>query len=491
MIGASKLVRLFPVHADVFIPDAFIDDVKQYLPAHLSIEDYLSSIKKPLRTAIRVNTRKISVEDFKHYAAQHDWQLTPVPWCKTGFWLTRPEQQQALSLGNTDIHLSGCIYIQEASSMLPVSALAHHTNLATSCVLDMAAAPGSKSTQIAEYLNEDGALVANEYSSSRLKSLSANMQRLGVSNCALTHYDAAIFGEYMEQSFDHILLDAPCSGEGTIRKDENALKNWSIESNVEIAQVQKKLIESAFYALKEGGTLVYSTCTLTPLENQAVCAHLLSMFEGQIDVCPLDTIFDGAQKSLTAEGYLHIWPQIYDTEGFFVAKFIKRAHTPCPNVKNKKGAFPFLPASKKQVAEFNQLLMSQFALQPLPGQLMVRDQELWLFPTKMQAILHKVKYSRIGIQLGKLHKNGIRLSHEFATCFGAKGQKNTVNLSISDAKDYFNGKDIKLSEVTADKGEVLLNLNGTCVGLGKWQKNKIKNSLPRELVRDSQLITWY
>ena len=127
---------------------------------------------------------------------------------------------------------------------------------------------------------------------------------------------------------------------------------------------------------------------------------------------------------------------------------------------------------------------------PLDGQLMERNQEMWLLPNAMSPIIEKIKYSRIGIFLGKIHKNGIRLSHEFATCFGALALKNTYKLSVLEAIDFFQGKDIKLSQVSADKGEVLLILNNTCVGIGKWQKNKIKNALPRVLVRYNKLITW-
>ena len=225
-----------------------------------------------------LNTLKISVTEFKQYAKQKNWLLTPIPWCEEGFWLERPAaEEQNLALGNTDLHLSGAMYVQEASSMLPPIALKQsieHTNY----VLDMASAPGSKTSQLAALMNNQGVLVANELSSSRLKVLSATLKRMGVGNCALSHFDGVIFGNYMFECFDSILLDAPCSGEGTVRKDADALKNWSIDSNIEIAQVQKDLIKSAFYALKPGGTLVYSTCTLTPLENQHVCDFLLSEF---------------------------------------------------------------------------------------------------------------------------------------------------------------------------------------------------------------------
>ena len=475
------------MHANVYIPEEFLTHIEAIMPSHLDMASFIASCQKPLRKSIRVNTLKISVEDFLVRAKEKGWEMEPVPWCETGFWITADESEAPL--GNTAEHMSGLFYIQEASSMMPPSAL-FQGEADYQAVLDTAAAPGSKTTQIAALMNNRGVLVANEYAASRVKVLHANIERCGVRNAALSNFDGRVFGGWLPEQFDAVLLDAPCSGEGTIRKDENALKNWSIESNIEIADVQKRLIESAFYALKAGGTLVYSTCTLTPLENQAVCQHLLTSFADHIEVVPLNHLFENAEASATDEGYLHIWPQIYDTEGFFVAKFVKKSHVPQPEPKVKKGAFPFTAADKKTTEQFNQIIKKQFAMKPLAGELWQREQELWLFPSNIDSVIDKIKYSRIGILLGKVHKNGIRLHHEFATCFGAEGLKNTHKLSVSEACDYFQGKDIKLAQVTSAKDEVLLLLNDTCVGLGKWQKNKIKNGLPRELVRDSRLITW-
>jgi len=132
------------VDANTYIPEQFIDDVKTYLPDHLTLDDFLNACRRPLRKSVRVNTLKMSVEEFKRYAAQKNWQLTAIPWCDEGFWLERPnDEEQNLTLGNTDLHLSGAMYVQEASSMLPPIALKQ--SLQTSqTVLDMASAPGSK-----------------------------------------------------------------------------------------------------------------------------------------------------------------------------------------------------------------------------------------------------------------------------------------------------------------------------------------------------------
>ncbi|AXV65429.1 16S rRNA (cytosine(1407)-C(5))-methyltransferase RsmF [Pseudoalteromonas lipolytica] len=476
--------------ANTFIPDSFIDDVKSYLPAHLSLDDFIAACRRPLRRSVRVNTLKMSVEEFQRQCARKGWELTAIPWCEEGFWLTRPsEEESALAIGNTDLHLSGAMYVQEASSMLPPVALRTEVQH-SDAVLDMASAPGSKTSQIAAMMNNQGVLVANELSSSRLKVLAATLKRMGVGNCALSHFDGVIFGDYMYECFDSILLDAPCSGEGTVRKDADALKNWSIESNIDIAAVQKALIKSAFYALKPGGTLVYSTCTLTPLENQHVCEYLLDTFPNCVEVQPLDCLFEGANKATTPEGYLHVWPQTYDSEGFFIAKFKKVASVDNPNQRVKKGAFPFTAFDKKQSQAFMQTIKKQFGLKSLPGSLMQRDKELWLFPESFNALQDKIKYSRLGIQIGVIHKGGVRLTHEFATVFGQDCDKNTYEMTASQANDYFNGKDIRLEKPVQDNGEVVLLLCGCPVGLGKWQKNKIKNSLPRDLVQNTQLITW-
>lgn len=485
--------------ANTFIPPAFIDDVKRYLPAHLSLDDFLAACRSPLKRAVRVNTLKISLDDFKQYCAQKNWQLTPIAWCETGFWLQRPsEEERTLPIGNTDLHLSGCMYVQEASSMLPPAAL-FSTLEKPAAVLDMAAAPGSKTTQIAALMAGDGLLIANEYSSSRLKMLAANLKRMGVYNGALSHFDGTIFGDYMSECFDAILLDAPCSGEGTVRKDPNALKNWSLASNISISDTQKQLIKSAFYALKTGGSLVYSTCTLTPVENQAVCDFLLQEFAGMVEIEPLDSLFTGAEKAATREGYLHVWPQIFDSEGFFIAKFKKTASAVSPTPQKKKGAFPFTAFAAKAEQHFLAYLAKQFGLPTLTGQLMQRDNELWLFPDCDPALFSAIKYSRIGVQVGVIHKNGVRLSHELAVCFGKLATKNTYALSATQAADFFKGQDIRLDDRTiqnaqvqqkqAQKGEVILLLNHAPVGLGKWQGNKIKNNLPRELIQNGQLIT--
>ncbi|WP_255572502.1 16S rRNA (cytosine(1407)-C(5))-methyltransferase RsmF, partial [Enterobacter sp. BIDMC 29] len=326
----------------VFLPDQFLAQMREALPSHLSLDDFIAACQRPLRRSIRVNTLKISVEDFLALVSPYGWQLTPVPWCEEGFWIDR-DDEDAVPLGSTAEHLSGLFYIQEASSMLPVAALFADGN-APERVMDVAAAPGSKTTQIAARMGNRGAILANEFSASRVKVLHANISRCGIHNVALTHFDGRVFGAALPEMFDAILLDAPCSGEGVVRKDPDALKNWSVESNLEIAATQRELIESAFHALRPGGTLVYSTCTLNRDENEDVCLWLKAQYPDAVEFLPLNDLFSSAQEAVTPEGFLHVFPQIYDCEGFFVARLRKtQAVAPLPAPKFKVGNFPFAP----------------------------------------------------------------------------------------------------------------------------------------------------
>jgi 16S rRNA m(5)C-1407 methyltransferase (EC 2.1.1.-) len=330
-----------------YLPDDFLALMQAAMPAHLSLDDFIAACQRPLRRSIRVNTLKITVADFLSLVAPYGWQLTAIPWCEEGFWISR-EDEEVLPLGSTAEHLSGLFYIQEASSMLPVTALFADGN-APQRVMDVAAAPGSKTTQIAARMGNQGAILANEFSASRVKVLHANISRCGISNVALTHFDGRVFGAALPETFDAILLDAPCSGEGVVRKDPDALKNWSTESNREIAETQRELIDSAFHALRPGGTLVYSTCTLNREENEEVVEWLLARYPQAVERRPLNTLFPTAADALTPDGDLHVFPQIYDCEGFFVARLHKTgAIEPLPAPGYKMGKFPFSPLKTRE-----------------------------------------------------------------------------------------------------------------------------------------------
>lgn len=460
----------------------FIDSITQDMPAHLSMDDFIQYSSRPLRTSIRVNTLKISSANFIALMQPKGWTLDPIPWCSDGFWISLDSDVQ---LGNTLEHLQGLFYIQEASSMLPPRALFSQLNGAENAtILDMAAAPGSKTTQIAALMNNSGLLIANEYSSSRVKVLHANVQRMGVSNTALTHFDARVFGEYLYDTFDAILLDAPCSGEGTIRKDPSALKNWSTESSQSIVATQKALIESAFLALKTGGTLVYSTCALSRVENQGVCQHLKTLYPDAVEFESLAELFTDADKACTTEGFLHVWPQIYDSEGFFVAKIRKTADIDRQVAEPRKQKnFPFTQASAQSAIELKAYFQDTFAI-TLPAQslIMVREQEFWLFPQKIQGLIGRMRFQRIGMKIADALKHGLKAQHQAILAFGAGASM--VELSSAQATEYLMGRDLPLEPGQKPQGEVIVSYHNSPLGLAKHLGKRLKNSLPRELVRD-------
>lgn len=267
--------------------------------------------------SIRVNTLKIKVSEFK----LKDFELKQIPWCKGGFWVFG----ERTDLGNLIEHGLGYFYIQEASSMVPCLVLNPNEN---DFVLDIAAAPGSKTTQLAAMMKNNGFIIANDSSYKRIKALGANLQRCGVSNAVVTIMDGMNFKGY---NFDKILLDAPCSGTGTIRKSPNTIVEWSPGIVRKLAGIQKRLIKNSFENLKVGGVLVYSTCSVEPEENEGVVSYLLDNFDNAV-LEKIKLKIKSSSPILEFEGYkynkevskcLRIWPQDNKTDGFFVAKIKK------------------------------------------------------------------------------------------------------------------------------------------------------------------------
>ncbi|WP_297203048.1 16S rRNA (cytosine(1407)-C(5))-methyltransferase RsmF [uncultured Pluralibacter sp.] len=468
-----------------YLPDAFLDLMREALPPHLSFDEFVAACQRPLRRSIRVNTLKITTADFLKLVAPYGWRLTPIPWCEEGFWIER-DDDELLPLGSTAEHLSGLFYIQEASSMLPVSAL-FADDTRPRLVMDVAAAPGSKTTQIAARMGNAGLILANEFSASRVKVLHANISRCGVSNVALTHFDGRVFGPALPETFDAILLDAPCSGEGVVRKDPDALKNWSPESNHEIALTQQALMESAFHALRPGGTLVYSTCTLNREENEAIVAQLLEAFPQAVEVVSLGGLFNGADAALTPEGFLHVFPQIYDCEGFFVARLRKTASVPAlPAPGYKVGKFPFTPVKGRDAAAITQAAAAVGLEWSDELQLWQRDKEIWLFPEAAGALAGKVRFSRIGIRLAESFNKGYRWQHEAVVALPLN-PRFAFELSKAEAEEWYRGRDLWPDEPPV-RDEVIVTFQGYPLGLAKKVGSRIKNSYPRELVRDGKLF---
>ncbi|RUM34253.1 MAG: tRNA methyltransferase [Archaeoglobus sp.] len=282
-------------------------------------DEFWDFMAKPLRQSIRVNTIKGEVREVLDLLKEkYGEKFTQIPWCEEGFF------SEAKISGSSIEHQLGLIFFQEASSMIPPTVMNVKRK---SRILDIAAAPGAKTTQIAQYVNNDAMIVANDVKYSRINVLISNLQRCSAI-AHVTMCDGRNFRKYPE-CFDYVLLDAPCSNTGMVRKNYKYAKIWKINEVLSLSKLQKQLILAAYETLKSGGTLVYSTCTIEPLENEEVIDHLLSNTDARLEkvrvakgVEPI-TEFEGRVYSDEVRKCLRIHPQCNDTEGFFVAKIIK------------------------------------------------------------------------------------------------------------------------------------------------------------------------
>jgi len=264
-------------------------------------------VKRPLRKSVRVNPLRTRVEDFGEQLEA--MEAEGIPWCSEGFWVSREPW------GATIPFQLGYYYVQEAASMIPSTVLSPESS---DLVLDIAAAPGSKTTQMAPSCKT---IVANEPNMGRRAVLFANLNRCGVANAIITSYDGARFPEIR---FDKILVDAPCSNMGTARKDPSILKEWTPRMAEGMVALQKRLLRHTFSLLKPGGALVYSTCTSSIEENEAVVLDLLK--DGGARLETIDAKIKSRPGLLPgSEKCMRIYPWDNDTEFFFVAKISKRA----------------------------------------------------------------------------------------------------------------------------------------------------------------------
>ncbi|MEL7365814.1 MAG: 16S rRNA (cytosine(1407)-C(5))-methyltransferase RsmF, partial [Pseudomonadota bacterium] len=244
----------------------------------------------------------------------------------------------------------------------------------------------------------------------------------------------------------------------------------------------------AFHALKPGGVMVYSTCTLSVEENQQVCHHLKEAFADCVEFESLQDLFPNAKDALTEEGFLHIFPQVYDCEGFFVARIRKTASAPAPKVKKRLGKFPFEKASLKLTQDVTEQLKKTLDIElPKDSSLWIRDKDVWLFPNALESMLGELRFSRMGIKIAETHKKGYRWQHQVATALANGNEQKTVALCVDDAREWFMGRDIRPVGLSGS-GEVLVTFDNDVIGLGKWVGNRVKNGLPRELVRDKNLF---
>lgn len=281
--------------------------------------------------SIRVNTLKINPEKLKEKILRYGWKIeTPFKEFPEIIIIKKETNLKPGEIGKTTEHLLGYYYVQDISSMMSPIALNPKEG---EFVLDLCASPGSKTTQMAAMMKNEGTIIANDVSLDRISILNTNLERCGVTNTIVTRVDGIKFCEIAFKKrifFDKILLDVPCSGEGTLRKSPHTMEIWNLKVIEKMSRLQKKLVANAFKILKNNGELVYSTCTLSPEENEEVVDFLLKNFKIEIQEVKIPmktregiTEWNGKKYDERVKKARRIYPQDNDSDGFFLAKFKK------------------------------------------------------------------------------------------------------------------------------------------------------------------------
>lgn len=290
-------------------------------------EEFLRSCSFPLRKAVRCNTLKVKecsimVEGLR----EKGFELKEVGWVPYFYWVERSPKSP--TLGSTLEYLSGFYYIQSPASGVPVLELDPHN---TDRVLDMAAAPGGKTSFISQLMGNGGVVVAVERSRERMRSLLSNLSRLGVANVVTLRQDVKRLTNAFEEYFDKILLDAPCSGEGLIPEDESRRTKTTLSDLKEFFEDQVALVDMAIRMLRPGGLLVYSTCSIAPEENEMVVNYLIEYYDVEIERVSSNypaltgiTEYRGHKLSEDLANCIRFYPHISGTEGFFVCKIRRK-----------------------------------------------------------------------------------------------------------------------------------------------------------------------
>jgi len=305
---------------EAIIPRLFRERYNKLAP---SPKLFSKIIQEPLKPCIRINTNKIPRDEILSRLTKQGWKLKQIPFYENAFVIENADNDNRIGL--TIEHFIGYFYMQEVVSLLPAVVLAPQKG---EVVLDVCAAPGSKTTQMSQMMHNTGLIVANDNDFMRLKPLKYNIEKCGCLNVAITNID----GRVIKGKFDKILLDAPCSSEGQIRKDWKVLSRWSEDYIKTFSNLQKQFIKHAFEILKPNGILVYSTCTFAPEENEEVVNYLLENFENaKLEKIELkdfkfsEGIIEWQGKKFKSEikKCVRVWPHQNDTGGFFVAKITK------------------------------------------------------------------------------------------------------------------------------------------------------------------------
>lgn len=423
---------------------------------------FLAGYKKERACGLRVNTGKISCEDAKRLMP---FSFAPVEWCDTGF--SYQEQERP---GKHPYHEAGLYYIQEPSAMAAAELL---TPALGERILDLCAAPGGKTTQIAAKLQRTGLLVSNEIHPQRVKILSQNVERMGLRNTVVTNETPERLAERFPEYFDRIIVDAPCSGEGMFRKDQQAVTEWSPENVPRCAKRQKEILSCAYHMLRFGGFLVYSTCTFSEEENEEVIETLLKEHK---ELTPTERTMPDSFVKCRIPGAYRLYPHRLKGEGHFVSVLQKGqagARRTLPELK------PF--RDKKALQEYNNFKKEAGISIEGENYLLFGD-HLYLVPEGM-IDLKGLKVERPGLQLGAFKKNRFEPSHALAMALHAEEAQNHISFPADSPQiqAYFRGESIPVPDGGTLRGWRLVLVDGCPAGWGKASGGIIKNHYPKGL----------
>lgn len=441
---------------------------------------FLRSYEKEKVQALRVNTLKDTREVFLQRMPFAD--LRAVPWEENGFYFSNSDSE--IAPGKHPFHEAGVYYIQEPSAMAPAVYLDAQPG---EIVLDLCAAPGGKTTQIASNMKNEGLLVCNEIHPTRVKILSENVERMGICNALVTNETPQRLAELFGTYFDRILVDAPCSGEGMFRKNEEACSAWSLENVQLCADRQDEILDCADNMLCPGGRLVYSTCTFAPDENEGSIARFLERHpEYQIlEVHKYDGMAAGVplwgHSNIEALAHtIRLYPHLINGEGHYIAVLQKQGE-----VRNDYQNFPATGLQKgisikeaKEFLQFQQETLQIDLTKEAQDCLLKFGDQLYLMPQKMPSI-KGLKVLRAGLHLGTLKKNRFEPSHALALALKKSDVRRTVELeTVEAAKAYLGGMTLNYS---GEKGWYLITFQGYSIGWGKLAGQIMKNHYPKGL----------
>jgi 16S rRNA (cytosine1407-C5)-methyltransferase len=464
----------------------------------LTPEDFArlqDAIARPLPPALRVNTLKIDLAAARStWPIEYSWQVQPVPFCESGWQIAGHEE----SLSRTIEHRTGFYYLQDAASMLPAEMFDYAIEFPL--ILDMAASPGGKTTHLAAKIADRGVILANDSSSGRIAALRSNLQTWGSFSAALTSYPGEHYGEWFPDTFDQVLLDAPCSGESLRTAERRKTRFVSQTERLQLQRRQIKLLDSALRAVKPGGQVVYSTCTLAPEEDEAVLDALLERYPQQIALESVERILPIPAPGLTRDGdhvfhsdmnkAVRLWPQLYDTSGFFAALIRKREtiaseQTSPPERSLTRAGFAALKESQQRALvaalsdtygfDLNAVLEKQHL------EMLQRGAAIYAVPDQLLNHFADFPCIAIGMLVGEWVEDRFIPSHELMARFSTQFTQQRFRLSPEQVKVWWNGGDLRGIAVPHPTGSVVImeDLQHRYIGRGKVLRERVRNLLPR------------